>query len=168
MPHRPPNGHKPFHIDRGFDETVLDPKKKRILMETSPGAWTIIATSEEPIEMLRLTVARDHALTMQQHNLMLWDEKGAVCEERFENYIPKEQDKDAPISPENEAIRNRFMGSILRWLLPTELWSAEDTPENQAAIQAALEEQNVEMSISPNGTEVAFYRDGALLTAWSV
>lgn len=157
-----------MYVDRGFDPDPLAPKKHRILLEQEPDQWFIVATSEEPIEMLRLMVARDHAIGMQQKNMMIFDEKEQKGVERFENYIPKPQDRNAPISPENQKVRDRWIGNIMKWLLDRELWDAPDTPETQAKIKASLEEQHVEISVNPNGTEVLFLRDGGTLAAWSV
>lgn len=118
--------------------------------------------------MLRLMVARDHAIGMQTSNMMLFDEKAGKCVERFDNYIPKPQDKHAPISEENASIRGRWIGSIIKWLIDRELWDAPDNAETQEKVKASLVENNVEIAVSPNGTEVIIYREGATLCAWSV
>jgi hypothetical protein len=169
MPNQPEhknNGHTPMTVDPGYDKDPLRPKQHQVLLETAPGQWTIVAKSTEPIEMLGLVVARDHAIAMQRNNMMIVGEN-RVVEAAFENYIPKPQDKDADISPENKIIRDRFVKSIITWLLPRELANAEPTPESQEAIKACMAGQKIELAINPQGTQVLFYRDGEILTAWS-
>lgn len=156
-------------VDPGWDKDPLRPKTHRVLMEspTEPGKWMVVSVSQEPIEMLRLIVARDHAIGMQSCNIVIVDE-GQTVEERLENYVAIPQDKDEPITPENQKTRDRWIANVIRWLLPSSLWNASNTEENQLAVKQCLDEQKVELAINPMGTQVLLMRDGATLTAWSV
>lgn len=166
----PPNSHS---IEGGPRMTLAKPKAPpalrpgmhRVLAEVAPGEWQIVGDTGQDIELLKIDVAKDHAIGCQQANMMIVDEENKPVT-KFENFKPLPQVADSPISPENQRIRDRWVASIINWLIPSELRAASATPENQQKIRDALKELKVELSISGLGTEAIILRDGQVLSAW--
>ena len=117
--------------------------------------------------MLRLHVGGRHAATMQDVNMVIADKGTGKVEEQFEHYRPVPQDPNAPITDANMMIRDRWIGSIIKWIVPRDLWEAEDNAESQSAIKSAMDEQKIELSVSPGGCMAMFTRDGETLAVWS-
>lgn len=173
MPHRPPqNGHDRvapprLAIDPGYDKDPLAKPQHQILVETAPGQHTILGTTDQPVELLRIETAGRHACTMQSENMLIMDKKSGLILERFENYRPEPQDPNEPITDGNAFIRDRWVGSIIKWVISGTFWDAEDNEDTQAKVKAELDAQGIEISISPGGCQVLITRRGETLAAWS-
>jgi hypothetical protein len=170
--YEPPNSHstgeKPhsFKIDRGFNADVLRKKIHRVLVETEPGKWQILGdTSSTPIELLKLEVARDQAIGLQKHNVMIVDETNTAVA-AFHNYVPKPQLSGDPISEENAAIRDKWILAMIRWLLPHELQDAVDDPVSRAKIKSHLDHCGVDIAMRPDGCAVIVFRERKELASW--
>lgn len=174
MPHRPPNGSNHdrvapprLAIERDYDPDPLAKPQFQILVETETGEYTILGTTDQPVELLRIETAGRHACTLQSENMLIVDKKTREVCERFENYRPEPQDPNEPITDRNAAIRDRWVGSIIKWVISGTLWDAEDNEDTQAKVKAELDAQGIEISISPGGCQVLITRQGATLAAWS-
>lgn len=170
------NGHKALRmtIESGFDSDPLRKPSYHVAVEMPDGSFQNISKIpvQEPIEMLRLDVEKNQLVGFKDRDTIILDAHTGEIVERFNSYRPEPQSPNEPITPHNEAIRDRWIGRMFAWLLPKELLEAEDNPENQAKIKACLDEQGISMSVSPGGTQVIFFRkdpgtqmDG-VLTAW--
>lgn len=137
----------------------------RVLVETEPGKWQIIGDTGQPLELLQLDVAKDHAIGMQSANMMIVDEAGSVAT-KYENYTPLPQEPGEPISEENAKIRDRWLKSIILWLIPRSLAESYETEEAQEEIRKALIEVKAEIAIRPDGCVAIIYRDGEPLARW--
>lgn len=154
-------------INRGYDADPLRPKEHTVLMETEPGKFTIVSEkSTEPIELLSLLVGRNHCVNLQQDNLVIVDEEGTI-EERFENYTPKPQPEGEDITPDNLAIRTRWIENMMRFMVPHSLWQKRESVEAQDDIKNFLHNHGVEVAIRPDGCQAIVYREGLPLATWS-
>jgi hypothetical protein len=165
MPNRPANGNTPMRLMPEFDKDPLRPKEHKILVETSPGQWTMIGKTTDPIELLKLEVGSNHAVGMQRDNVVIVGEDHAV-EERYENYIPEPQPEGAALTERNRAMRDRWISSIIRWLLPTELLERQDSEGSERDVQNYLTSIGVAVSIRPDGNAVVIYRNDEPLSSW--
>lgn len=182
MPNRPSNGNgsrrweppnssfrgkvASMKVDRGFDSDPLKPKKHYVLNEVSPGQWEIIGNTGDPIEMLRLEVARDHAVGLQAKNLVIIDEERTI-QDSFHNYIPVPQPEGEPIGEENIKIRDRWISSILKFVLPRDLHEFILHPEFRIQIQEELTLKAMAMSVRPDGRAVIIFREDKPLASWA-
>jgi len=144
----------------------LAPKKHNIVIETEPGKYSIIGQSEEPLEMLRLQYQARHAIAHQDVKMAIVDED-SVIEQHWDDYRPAAfQDPDTPITPENQAVRDRWVQNIIQWLLPPTIAAKLGQPGANEEAQKALAEMKVEISVSPTGCGVLMFRDGEPFAAW--
>lgn len=178
MPNRPqrwtpPNSHhqpgkngERMTVDRGFNRDPLAPKKHYVTVEVEPGQWQIIGNTNDPIEMLRLEVAKDHAIGLQSKNMLIVGDD-QVVEDSFHNYIPVPQPEGESIGEENTKIRDRWIASIVKWLIPRDLTDCCDNDIFREEIAAALVEAKAEISVRPDGRAAIIFRDGATLATWA-
>lgn len=176
MPNRPrkfepPNssfrGKTPsMKVSKGFNDDPLRPKKHYVTVEAEPGKWMIVGNSAEPLEMLRLAVARDHAIGMQGDNMMIVGED-QVVEDSFHNYIPVPQQEGEEIGEENAQIRNRWISSILKFVLPRELHDFIFDDAHREEIQSELLAKQMAMSLRPDGRAVIIFREDKPLASWA-
>lgn len=158
-----------MRISPGYDRDPLRPNKHHVLVENEekPGEWFVLGqASEEPLAMLALSVRGNHAIGLQQTNMMIVDESGTAVES-FNSYRPLPQ-PEGSISPENQKIRDRWISNVIRWLLGEAVWDAPDTPEGHQTVNDALKEAKINMAVSPDGCGAIVFRDGNTLAVWSV
>ncbi|MGB7195336.1 MAG: hypothetical protein WBD81_17920 [Collimonas pratensis] len=152
-------------LKREVNPGILKPGMHRVLSEVAPGQWQIVGDTGQDLSLLQIDVASQHAIGMQSANMMIVDSDSKVTT-KFENYKPLPQIDGAPITPENQRIRDRWVAAIILWLTPSELRNAEATPENQQAVRNALKKAKIEISLSGNGTEAIIFRNGEPLASW--
>lgn len=133
----------------------------RVLCEVAPNQWQIIGDTGTPIELLQCEVGSQHAIGLKDQNMMIVDQDSNVTT-KFENYRPLPQPEGEPITPENEAIRDRWLKSIIAFSVPRDLMESYD----QEAIREALIAAKIEVSIRPDGCAAIIYRDGVVLATW--
>lgn len=144
----------------------LAPKKHNIVIETEPGKYSIVGQSEEPLEMLRLQYQAQHAIIWKDCKMAIVDQDN-VIEQHWDDYKPATwQEPDTLITPENAKIRSRWVLNIVQWLLPVSLSEKIGQPEAQEEIQTALREMAIEISISPTGCGVVFFRNSEPFASW--
>lgn len=143
-----------------FDRDPLRKPTYHIAVQLPTGEFQILSKKpvEEPIELLRMDVEKNQVVGFKDCETVILDAVTGVVVEKFESYKPEPQGADEPITPHNAEIRDRWIAKMFNWLLPKELLELEDSPENQAKIQAFLSEQGVSMAISPGGTNCIFFR----------
>lgn len=170
MPNRPSdreiNGH--MHQSLRVLPQQRDPlakKKHRVLMKDGEG-YSIIKTTEEPIELFTLEMQAMHAISWQDKELAIIDDEDRLTH-KFEDYKPAAwQEPDTPISDANKAVRDRWVLNIIQWLLPHELSLKIGQPGAQEEIQNTLKETGVQIAVSPTGCGVVMYREGQSFAAW--
>lgn len=160
MPNRPPHSMK---ISPGYERDPLAPKEYQVLVETEPGKFTILGNTATPLELLQIEVGKDHAVGLKYHNMMIV-EKGGKVQASFHHYKPEPQEEGEEISKANIETRDRWIDSIMKWLLPPSLWPI--TPENREEAQTCMKEAKVQLSIKPDGSQVVIFRDDAPLANW--
>lgn len=162
------NGHSSLRLSIQ-PETPEFLKKKRyhVVVQTSSGFQNLTQTPvEDPIELLRMEVNKNHVVGFSDVEALIVDAETAEVIEKFESYAPEPQGADEPITPHNAEIRDRWIGNMFKWLLPSELLALDDTPESQAKVLEFLTSIGVTFSQSPGGTQVVFMRDGTVLAGW--
>lgn len=155
-----------MRINPGWDKDPLKPKTHKVLIEVEKGQFQIIGDTAESIEMLKLNVEMNHACGFRDVNCVIVDEASNV-EARFESYIPQPHPEGEPINEFNLRLRSRWISAMIKWLLPAGMLDLPDTPENAKAVQEALKERNVAISISPDGNKCIIFRDSLPLADWS-
>lgn len=143
----------------------LRPGLHRVLTEVEPGKWQIVGDTGQDLPLLQIELGAQHAIGLQQANMMIIDADNKPVT-KFENYRPAPQPPGQPITPENQRIRDRWVASIINWLLPEDIRAAPNTPENRQNVQQALADARVSLSISPDGTAAIIEREGGTLAAW--
>lgn len=152
-------------VDRGFNRDPLAPKKHYVVTEVADGQWAIVGNTSEDIRTLRLHVGMNHAVGMKNDNMLIVGDD-QVVEERFENYRPIPQPEGEPIGEENTKIRDRWIASIVKWLIPRDLSDCYDNDLFREEIAAALVEVKAEISVRPDGRAAIIFRDGKTLASW--
>lgn len=164
------NGHNALRmaITPEFDRDPLRPKRYHVIVQLADGSFQNLSKTpvQEPIELLRLDVNKNHVVGIQDRDMLITDADTGEIVEKFEGYMPEPQDASEPITPHNAEVRDRWISKMFLWLLPPELLEVDDTTENQEKIREHLTSMGVEMSISPGGTQVVFLRDGGVLAIW--
>lgn len=155
------NGQKPLsmRINPGYDRDPLKPRKFRVVDE---GGF-IVHTSEEPIEMLKLAAAAQHAVNRPNESLTIVDEQQTVVESFGSYYVEPSED---PPGPERLKLRDRWLDNVMRFLLPPGLYARKDDPDSGPRLAHWFRKHKIEISIRPDGGAVVVFRDGNPLTQW--
>lgn len=159
-------------ISPGYDKDPLRPKLHRVVRKVrqiGPNEWeweNVGNSTAEAIELLRLSVGMNHAVGMKTEDLVILGEDRTV-EATFENYRPVPQPEGTPIGEENARIRDRWIKSIVCWLIPRDLADCYDNNLFREEIARALVDAKAEISVRPDGRAVVIFRDGATLASWA-
>lgn len=175
MPHRPEqNGKSDREINGQMHQSLrvlpqkrdpLAPKKHKVLIKDGDG-YSIIKTTEEPIEMFSIQMQAMHAITWADKELAIIDEDDKLTH-KFQDYKPAAwQEPDTEISAANKLVRDRWMLNIMQWLIPYEMAQKIGAPESQEEIRKTLKDMEIEVAVSPTGCGVVIYRSDAAFAAW--
>lgn len=145
----------------GFDRDPLRIPKHRVICQTSPGFWTLIGETAEPIEMLRLNVGFNHAVGLKDQEVMITDERNAVVE-RFEAYSPVQELSEEELNRQ----RARWISSVMAFILPKRLYDLRDHPEVQQTLRRFLRAKKIKISIRPDGRCARIWRGNNILAEW--
>lgn len=163
MSDEPLNGHsrKPLSmsIRPQFDKDPLRPKKHQVV--NSQGF--IIATSTEPIELLKLNAAKQHAVFSPNEDIVIIDESLSIVH-REESYFVEPE--DGPPNKERVKIRDKWMDNVMRFLLPPGLYNRKDDPAKRPRLARWFKRNKIEISMRPDGGAVRVFRDGNVICSW--
>ena len=175
MPHRPEQNGKSdreingqMHQSLRVGEIPKDPlakPKHRVVVKDGDG-YSIVAETEDPVELFALEMQAKHAILWQNQEMAIVNSDHEMVR-KWEDYKPAAyQEPSEPINDANRKIRDRWILNIIQFLLPFSLAEKIGQPEAQEEIQNTLKEMNVEIAVSPTGCGVLMYRCGESFAAW--
>lgn len=157
-----------MRIEPGYDRDPLKPKRHHVVASTDGKNFFVLGEPgqqfvTDPIELLKIEVEGQHAVAMQNAEVRIMnDDRQEVA--RFESYAVEPED-GAP-SPERLKIRDRWLESIMRFLLPLSLYQAKDDPKKAKVLQRWFKKKRIAIEMRPDGGAVRVYRNGEVLTQW--
>lgn len=174
MPHRPPHDPSDREINGNMHRSLrvgeipkdpLDKPKHRVVVKDGDG-YTIVAQTEEPLELYALQMQAQHAILYQNQEMAILDDEHKMVR-KWGDYKPAAyQEPSEPISEVNRKIRDRWVLNIIQFLLPFSMAEKIGQPEAQQEIAEMLKEMGVEIAVSPTGCGVLMYRDSEPFAAW--
>lgn len=152
----------------GFDKAhdPLRPKSHQVLASNDGIHFTILGKADDPIELLKLEVERNHAVGFSDAVVRIVNEEGETVAD-FASYTPPPI-VDGVVTPERIAARDRWMDAIMRWLLPARLYAHRNDPEQANKLQRWLRRKKIQRSIREDGGAARIFRNGQLLAEWGM
>ncbi len=151
-----------MRINPGFDKDPLKKPIHRVLMKSAEG-YTIMGTVEDPIELLKLEVEGQHAVGLNDKDMLIVDEENTVVA-KYDSFHVDPQ--EGPPTPERLKVRDDWLEKVMRFLLPPGLYNDQSNPDCQERIKRWLQKRKIEIQIRPDGGAVQIWRDGVVLTKW--
>lgn len=148
----------------GYNRDPLARKKHQIAVSADGGrSYQILGTTDEPLEMVKLQIAAEHAIGMQDLDVTIVDAGTREIEESYSNYVPPPRNMDEPPTDEWLAVRDRWLDAIMKWLLPTKLYAHRNDAKYRRRLGRWFRRNGIEIAIHENGA-VRVFRGGSVLS----
>lgn len=164
MPNRPPQNHS-MKILPDYDKDPLRPKTHTVIVQVGPEDFLKIGDTAEPLEMLKLSVEKNHCFGMKQDKAIILDESRTVVAE-YPSFYPPHIHGMAPDDPIRTEFRDKWLDAMMKFLLPTELFERSSDPDARPEIEQSLADSKVVVMVRDDGGAVKIFRDGVVLSEW--
>ena len=159
------NGHSPLsmRISPGYDKDPLRRPKHRVLTSEDGVNFTIMGSTDEPLELLKLSVEGQHALGFKDATVKIVAEDHTVVADYPSYHAPAEE---GPPSEARLRLRDRWLEAVMRFLLPARLYEVKGQPEKAKVLARWFKKHRIAIELRPDGGAVRIYRNGDVLSEW--
>lgn len=158
----PLNGHerpKPLSMMIQKERDPLRPMRHQVV----DARGYIIAQSEEPIELLKIEMAKQHAVFDPNREVHIIDESCTVVHTEGSYWV---EPQEGPPDEARVELRDKWLENVMRFLLPPGLFERRNDEASQKRIQRWFRGNKVSLEVRPDGGAVRVWRDGVVLCSW--